>query len=220
MSAIPRPAQRIAGLDHRAGQIPGARSRAEGRGALALGIAARDAREARPVDGDVASRADAPWTAEQPHEIVTRLKPRRLRARMTRPARPVNLSRGYAFQPHARAFGAPYRPVTIPHRYSRAGEARSRRDNGNPGSNAIPAAAIEQQEASQRRRSDPDRSSDVQAQCLFPFEIGDARPQRVLVELDPVRHKRRAEGFHGFRCNRFPRLKLGDGAGADPRGPA
>lgn len=122
IAPILRPAQSSARSDHRAADIARLWRNAPGGSSRALRPSDRGAAHGRPLNQAVTMRADPTRRAYQPRQRVARGLRGRLRAWLTAPAAAVHLARGDPGKPHMRPFGAPDRPIAIPHRNRGASE--------------------------------------------------------------------------------------------------
>lgn len=119
---IPRPAHRMSPADHSAADVEGGRRDAHRSRAGTPAGTHRRAEDRVGREEHVALARGANPAAEQPHERVPRRDARRPRTGMTRPAGPVDLTRGDPCKADPWTLRAPDRPVPIPDADRRAGE--------------------------------------------------------------------------------------------------
>lgn len=127
------PAERLARLHHRAGEITALRRYAPRRRPVSAASANAAAGHRRAPDEHVAVRTAAARAPEESDQRVARLLRVCVRTRLIRSASAVDLASGNPRKTDARTLGAPHRAVTVPDSGRRALEDFAGRHNGNSG---------------------------------------------------------------------------------------
>ncbi len=123
------PPLRETAADHRAGDIARAGRRAEGGGTGAAGPAARHTAQGRPANKNMARPVPPLRLAQQANQMIARRYGVGIGTGMACAAAAIHLARRDAGETDMRPFGAPDRPVAVPHCDRSTGEGLARRNN-------------------------------------------------------------------------------------------
>ena len=127
LTVVTRPPQRGARGDHGARDVATVRKRAPGRSAVTLARPRRHAMHRASGDLHMPIAPSARCAAHQCDKPITRRDAGRRGARLSRPARTVDLAGRDTGKPDLGPLGAPDRAVAVPDRDRRARERRPRR---------------------------------------------------------------------------------------------
>ena len=123
---VPTPSQSPTTPDHCAGQVARPGGHAPSCRPGATGTALGAAGQRRTTDQDVSLSGDTDRAPDQVDQSIARIFCRCSRTRVAQPASAVHLARCDPRQANTRSFGAPDRPIAVPHAGRRACESRAR----------------------------------------------------------------------------------------------